>query len=213
MDQGCSGSFGAEGCENQFPYDINLDRSVSGFDLPDIFSASFVYDVPVGRGKNFSTHSRALDYVLGNWQVGGILTLHSGSPFDVLVSNGDLANTGNTVERANLLSPDVYANNSNPTLYLNTTAFGVPAPYTYGNLGRNTLRTPFAKNLDLSLTRRFPIKELMNLEFRADAFNISNSVIFGQPDNTLGDANFGVISSLANGTNPRQIQFSLKLLF
>jgi outer membrane receptor protein involved in Fe transport len=212
MDQGCSGSFGSEGCENQFPYDINLDRSVSGFDLPNIFSGSFVYDVPVGTGKSFSTHNRFVDYLVGNWQLGGILTLHSGTPFDVLVSNGDLANTGNTVERANLLLPNnVYAQGLGPTVYLNTAAFGVPAPYTFGNLGRNTLRTDSWKNLDLSLTRRFPIKERLNLEFRADAFNISNSVVFAQPDSTLGDANFGVITGTAN--NPREVQFSLKLLF
>jgi outer membrane receptor protein involved in Fe transport len=211
MDNGCSGSFGAEGCEIQFPYNTNLDRSVSGFDLPNIFSGSFIYDIPVGKGKSFSTHNGVLDYIVGNWQIGGILSLHSGSPFDVTVSNGDTSNTGNVVERANLLSSDVYAHGGNPTLYLNTAAFGVPALYTYGNLGRNTLRTDSFKNLDLSLTRRFPIKEVMNLEFRADAFNISNSVVFRQPDSTLGDTNFGVITDTAN--TPRQIQFSLKLLF
>ena len=211
MDNGCSGSFGAEGCEIQFPYNTNLDRSVSGFDLPNIFSGSFIYDIPVGKGKAFSTHSQTLDYIVGNWQLGGILSLHSGTPFDVTVSNGDLSNTGNTVERANLLSSNVYAHTGNPTVYLNTAAFGVPAPYTFGNLGRNSLRTDSFKNFDLSLTRRFPIKELINLEFRADAFNISNSVVFAQPDNTLGDTTFGIVNSLAN--SPRQIQFSLKLLF
>ncbi len=211
MDKGCSGSFGAEGCEIQFPYNTNLDRSVSGFDLPNIFSASFIYDIPVGKGKSFSTHNGVLDYLVGNWQIGGIVSVHSGQPFDVTVSNGDLSNTGNVTERANLLSSNVYSNSSNPTIYLNTAAFGVPSPYTYGNLGRNTLRTDSSKNLDLSLTRRFPIKELFNLEFRADAFNLSNSVVFSQPDSTLGDANFGVITSTAN--NPRQVQFSLKLLF
>ena len=102
MDTGCSGSFGAEGCEIQQPYNYNADRSVSGFDLPNIFSGSFVYDIPVGKGKTFSTHNRFVDYVIGNWQVGGILSLHSGQPFDVTVSNGDTAGTGNTVERANL---------------------------------------------------------------------------------------------------------------
>jgi hypothetical protein len=213
MDVGCSGSFGAEGCEIQFPYQTNLDRSVSGFDLPNIFSGSFIYDVPVGKGKTFSTNNRFADYVIGNWQVGGILSLHSGTPFDVTVSNGDTANTGNNTERANLVSSNIYAQNQDPTVYLNTAAFGVPANYTYGNLGRNSLRTNSFKNLDLSLTRRFPIKERVNCEFRADAFNISNSVIFDRPQNTLGNANFGIITATARNTNPRQIQFSLKLNF
>ncbi len=211
MDNGCSGSFGSEGCEIQTPYNVRLDRSVSGYDLPNIFSGSFVYDIPVGRGKTFSTQHAALDYIIGNWQVGGILSLHSGSPFDVTVSNGDLSNTGNVTERANLASSNVYAHTGDPTVYLNTAAFTVPAPYTYGNLGRNTLRTDSYKNMDISLTRRFPIKEVINLEFRADAFNISNSVVFGQPQSTLGNSNFGIVTS--QGNTPRQIQFSLKLLF
>ena len=81
MDKGCSGSFGSEGCETETPYNTNNDRSVSGFDLPQILSGSFVYDIPVGKGKSFSTHNSVADYVLGNWQIGGILSIHSGLPF------------------------------------------------------------------------------------------------------------------------------------
>ncbi|MDQ2843662.1 MAG: hypothetical protein M3Y72_21995, partial [Acidobacteriota bacterium] len=211
MDVGCSGSFGAEGCEIQFPYNTNLDRSVSGFDLPNIFAGSFVYDIPVGKGKTFSTNNRFADYIIGNWQMGGILSIHSGTPFDVTVSNGDTAGTGNGTERANLLLSNPYFQGGGPTAYLNPAAFGIPALQTYGNLGRNSLRTDSFHNLDLSLTRRFPIKERANLEFRADAFNLSNSVIFGTPQHTLGNSNFGIITGTANGE--RQIQFSMKLLF
>lgn len=211
MDKGCSGSFGAEGCETQFPYNTNNDRSVSGFDLPHIFSGSFVYDIPVGKGKQFSSHNNAVDYVIGNWQLSGILTLHSGQPFDVQVSNGDTAGTGNGTERANLLLSDPYASGMGPLQWLNPSAFGVPALETYGDLGRNSLRTPYWHNLDVSLLRRFPIKERANLEFRCDFFNMSNSVVFGGPQSTLGNANFGVITGTSN--TQREIQFSMKLLF
>jgi hypothetical protein len=212
QDNGCSGSFGAEGCEIQFPYNTNLDRSVSGYDLPNIFSGSFVYDIPVGKGKSFSTHNSVVDYIVGNWQLGGILTLHSGQPFDVTVSNGDTSGTGNIVTRANLLTTsNIYASGQDPTIYLNTAAFGTPPLQTYGNLGRNSLRGSSFHNFDLSLTRQFPIKERLNLEFRADAFNLSNSVVFQYPNNVLGNANFGVVTSTAN--TERQIQFSLKLRF
>jgi hypothetical protein len=95
--------------------------------------------------------------------------------------------------------------------YLNPAAFGTPALETYGSLGRNSLRTDPFHNFDFSLTRRFPIKELANLEFRADAFNLSNSVVFGGPQSTLGNANFGVITGTAN--TQRQVQFSMKLVF
>ncbi len=220
MDTGCSGSFGAEGCEIQQPYNYEADRSVSGFDLPNIFSGSFVYDIPVGKGKSFSTHNNAVDYIVGNWQVGGILSAHSGQPFDVTMSNGDFTSTGNTVERADLLSSNVYANSTDPRYYLNTAAFISPAPATFGNLGRNTLRAPSFSNLDVSLTREFPIKERMNLNFRVDAFNISNEVVLGIPSSTLtpgsnglsnGSTNFGQITGTAN--SERQVQFSMKLSF
>jgi hypothetical protein len=217
MDIGCSGSFGAEGCEITQPYNTRNDRSVSGFDLPHIFSGSFVYDIPVGKGKSFSTHNSALDYIVGNWQLGSIVSIHSGSPFDVTVSNGDTAGTGNTVDRANLLLSNPYLSGQGPLNYLNPAAFGVPLTATttsggaYGNLGRNSLRTDPFHNVDLSLTRRFPIKERTNLEFRSDFFNISNSVVFGQPQSTLGNSNFGVITGTNN--TQREIQFSMKLLF
>jgi len=217
MDKGCSGDFGSEGCETETPYNTNNDRSVSGFDLPHIFSGSFVYDIPVGKGKQFSTHHNAVDYIIGNWQLGGILTLHSGTPFDVTVSNGDAAGTGNTVDRANLLLSNPYASGQGPLVYLNPNAFGIPVSASttqvgsYGNLGRNSLRTDPWHNLDMSLTRMFPIKERTNLQFRCDFFNISNSVVFGGPNNTLGNANFGVITGTASTS--REIQFSMKLLF
>jgi outer membrane receptor protein involved in Fe transport len=211
MDVACSGSFGAEGCEMQFPYNDKLDRSVSGFDVPNIFSGSVVYDIPVGKGKTYSTGNSVVDYIVGNWQVGGILTFYSGVPFSVLVSNGNLSNTGGTVERANLVSSDVYPSNKTPNLWLNPNAFATPAPYTFGNLGRNTLRSDSTKNFDFSLVRRFPIKEEMGFEFRADSFNLTNTPIFAQPQNTLGDPNFGVVTSTRN--NPRQIQFALKFIF
>jgi hypothetical protein len=210
-DRGCSGDFGAEGCETQTPYNTNNDRSVSGFDLPNIFSGSFVYDIPVGKGKQFSTHHNAVDYIVGNWQLAGILSLYSGTPFDVQVSNGDTAGTGNGTERANLLLSNPYASGQGPLQWLNPAAFGIPALETYGNLGRNSLRSPAFHNLDISLLRRFPIKERANLEFRCDFFNMPNNVVFGGPQSTLGNANFGVITGTAN--TQREIQFSMKLRF
>jgi hypothetical protein len=211
MDVGCSGSFGAEGCEVQFPYNLNLDRSVSGFDVPNVFSGSAVYEIPVGKGRSYSTGNKYLDYIVGNWQIGGIVTFYSGVPFDVTVSNGNLANTGNTVERANLVLADPYAPNKGPNLWLNPAAFATPAPFTYGTLGRNSLRSESTKNLDLSLVRRFPVTENSGFEFRADSFNLTNTPIFATPNHVLGNRNFGVITSTRN--TPRQLQFALKFIF
>jgi outer membrane receptor protein involved in Fe transport len=219
IDVGCSGSFGAEGCEVQFPYNLNLDRSVSGFDVPNVFSGSAVWDIPIGKGKGHSTGSRIVDYIIGNWQLGGIVSFYSGLPFDVTVSNGNLSNTGNTVERANLALTNPYPANKGPNEWLNPAAFATPAPYTFGNLGRNSLRSDATKNLDFSLVRRFPVTETAGFEFRADSFNLTNTPIFNIPSctgtggctPTLGNPNWNVI--LATRNNPRQLQFALKFLF
>jgi hypothetical protein len=215
MDTGCSGSFGAEGCEIQSVYNYENDRSVSGFNLPNIFSGSFVYSIPVGQGQSFSTGNKFVDYVLGNWQIAGILNLHSGTPFDVSMANGDTSGTGNNVTRANLVMTNPYLSGQGPLYYLNPAAFASPTVATatqvgaFGDLGRNSLRTDSYHNFDMSLTRIFPIKERANLQFRCDFFNLTNSVVFGQPNNTLGNPSFGVITGVNNVS--REIQFALKL--
>jgi TonB dependent receptor len=211
MDVGCSGSFGAEGCEVQNPYNLNGDRSVSGFDLPNIFSASWVYEIPFGKGKAFSSGNRFVNYVLGNWELNGILSIYSGVPFDVTVSNGDRANTGNVLERANLVNPNPYPANQGPNLWINPASFAIPPQYTFGTLGRNSLRSDATKNLDFSLFRRFPVTETAGFEFRAESFNLTNTPIFNRPNNTLGNPNFGVVTSTRN--EPRILQFALKFLF
>jgi hypothetical protein len=210
-DLACSGDFGAEGCEVTNPYNFRQDYSVSGFDLPNIFSGSALYQVPIGKGRSFSTGNRFADYIIGNWDISGIVSIHSGVPFDVTTSNGNISNTGNVTERANLVLLNPYPAKKTPSQWINPAAFATPAPYTYGNLGRNTLRNDSTKNLDLSIIRRFPIKETTAFEFRADSFNLTNTPVFSSPHSTLGNSNFATITSTQNSA--RQLQFSLKLVF
>jgi hypothetical protein len=98
-----------------------------------------------------------------------------------------------------------------PAAWINTSAFAVPAPYTFGNLGRNSLRSDWYGNLDCSLFKRFPMGERLQLEFRAEAFNATNSVVFAVPANVINAPGFGVVTSTAN--TPRQVQVALKLTF
>jgi hypothetical protein len=216
MSEGCDGWYGVEGCSTVNPYNLQEDRSVAGFDLTHIFSYSFVYQVPVGKGMRWSTGTRGLDYVVSNWQINGIVFLASGQPFFVGIS-GDIANTSNVTERADRLAGvSPYANQggaaSGGGLYwLNTAAFTNPAPFTFGTEGRNDLRMDWSRNLDLSLFRSFPLTESKRLEFRAEAFNALNTPRFGQPDSTVGDQYFGQVFQQAN--SPRQIQLALKFYF
>lgn len=209
IDLACSGNYGAEGCELQDAYEPAMDRSVSGFDLTHLFVGSFVYELPVGRGKPIAPSNSILRHVTENWQVNGILTLHSGTPYDVIYE-GDLANTGNTFVRANLVgNPNL--NNPTPAEWINKNAFAIPVPYTFGDLGRNSLRSDWFRNLDFSLFRRFPFGEDTALEFRLEAFNVFNDVVFAPPSNVINAPNFGVVTSTAN--TPRELQVAVKLTF
>jgi outer membrane receptor protein involved in Fe transport len=209
IDLACSGNYGVEGCELQNAYNPQGDRSVSGFDLTNSFSGSFSYELPFGKGKSLNPSNKVLSYGVDGWQLNAIVILHSGTPYDITYQ-GDLANTGNTFVRANLVG-DLIPGHRTPAKWINTSAFAVPAPYTFGNLGRNSLRSDWYRNLDCSLFRRFPMGDRLQLEFRAEAFNATNSVVFAVPANVINVAGFGVVTSTAN--TPRQLQLALKLAF
>jgi outer membrane receptor protein involved in Fe transport len=216
LDYGASGWYGVEGQSVSDPYHLNRDRGPSGFDLTHVLSVNTLYELPVGKGKMLQLNNRVLDYVFGNWQVNSIFLARSGQPYQVYVS-GDVANTGNVgwtqYERANLVggvSP--YVDNATRDDGLNRAAFAIPERYTFGNLGRDRLRTLPFWNLDFSVFRQFPILEGRRLEFRAEAFNVVNHPILGQPQNDMADtANFGKILSTAN--TPRTLQLGAKIIF
>jgi hypothetical protein len=86
IDLGCSGSFGVEGCSIQNPYDPRADRSVSGFDVTNIFTGSASYDVPFGRGKRFHAGNPIVNFAVGGWQLNSIVSLGSGVPYYVTYS-------------------------------------------------------------------------------------------------------------------------------
>lgn len=209
IDLACSGDYGAEGCELQNADDPRGDRSVSGFDLTHSFTGSFTYELPLGRGKSFNPSNKVLRHLADGWQLNAIVILHSGVPYDVTYQ-GDLANTGNTFVRANLVGDPDLAHRTSAE-WINKSAFAIPSPYTFGDLGRNSLRSDWYRDLDCSFFRRFPIRERVQLEFRAEAFNATNSVVFAAPGDVINGPNFGVVTSTAN--TPRQLQVALKLAF
>ncbi len=210
MDIGSDGWFCAEGCGIENPYDLNANKSVAGYDLTHIFTGSFVYHLPFGQGR-LALGSKVGDYIVGNWSLNGILTLTSGVPYDVHAA-GDIANIGSygNYERADLVgNPNL--SNPTPNGWLNPSAFAVPAPFTFGNLGRNALRGDGFTNLDLSLFREFPVSESKRFEFRFEAFNSTNTPTWGNPQNVISNINFGRIFSTRS--TERELQFALKFYF
>jgi len=211
IDTGSDGWYGVEGFSVENPYKYNNDRSIAGYDLTHTLSVNVVYELPIGKGKQFTTSNRVLDYIIGGWQANTIVQVHSGLPYSIQ-ADGDIANTGNagSYERANLIGDP---NLSHPTAqaWFNTAAFAIPAIYTYGNSGRNILRGPAYGQIDASLFRRFPFLETRALEFRAEAFNLTNHAILSNPSADISQPNFGVITSTQNAS--RIIQFGAKIVF
>jgi hypothetical protein len=215
LTTGCDGY--DSGCEIQNPYNLNIDRGPAGYDLPQIFTASFILPLPFGKGQRFNTNNGVLDYIIGGWQLNGIISLNSGPRYDVQDDNG-ISNINNFygVERANLVGNPHQSTSAYPLDKLhpiNVNAFADPPPGTFGTMGRNSLHADWGRNLDLSLFRTFPVKDAMRLEFRAEAFNVTNTPVFSAPDNYLpdGPGYFGVVSSTAN--TARQLQVALKFYF
>jgi len=139
------------------------------------------------------------------------VTLSSGLRYDVQTYDPSIANTNNLYgsERANLVG-DPYLNTTK-TNPINVAAFAIPAPFTFGDMGRNSLHADWNKNLDISFFRAFTISESKRFEFRAEAFNATNTPVFAIPDNGISDPTFGVVSSTAN--TERQLQLALKFYF
>lgn len=145
------------------------------------------------------------------------MTVRSGLPFTPLVSV-DISNTGTsnpTGGTANQNHPNRIGNgnlSSGQSIYnwFDLSAFKVPANYTYGNSGRDILYGPGFKNLDLNLSKNFVIREGKRLEFRAEAFNSSNTPHFNLPAANVDLPTAGRITSAGA---PRQIQFGLKFIY
>jgi hypothetical protein len=216
LDLGCSGWYGVEGCSIQNPYDLQADKGPSATDLPQIFSAAWVYTLPFGKGGKFSSGSPVVDALIGGWNFNGILSFNSGTAFDA-GSGKDIAQTGNYnygngygYERANLVGSP-YPSNRSPAEWINVPAFQYPAADTFGDLGRDSLRSDWYKNLDLSIFRQFPITERFRLEFRFEMFNATNTPVWAIPVTSMEAPNFGAVTSTAN--TARQLQFGLKLYF
>ncbi len=208
IDVACDGYFGAEDCFIRNPYNPAADRSVAGIDLPQMLTANAMYQLPFGRGAKFQTKNPVADAIVGGWELNAITTFTSGTPFTVSYS-GDAANTGNNYQGVNQVGSASLAHRTTAE-WFNTAAFTAPAQYTEGNVPRNTLRTDWYRDLDLSVFRRFNIEKTY-LEFRAEAFNATNTPVWGAPGATENSATFGRISSTAS--TQRELQLAMKFYF
>jgi hypothetical protein len=188
--------------------DLNSEKGPA-CDIRHRFVLSAVYDI---RGYRKWNWSRALTR---DWQLSTIFQAQSGFPFTISVF-GDTANTGavlgeNSV-RANYTGANVFgAGTHTASEWFNPLAFSAPAPYTFGNVGRNTVYGPGMQTLDFALGRSFEVTETARFQIRMEAFNSLNKVNLGTPNRFVNTAQFGTITE--SSTPGRQIQLSARLSF
>jgi hypothetical protein len=244
--------------------EFDYDEGYNTFDVRHTFNVSALYAIPYGRGRKWGTNaSGASEFFLGGWDVGTIVNARSGLPIQVQITRPDiiyrntttgafvsapcatceaLINTPLGGASRNVRRPDLVPG-VNPYIkdglqWLNPAAFAIPAPGTFGNMQRGSIRGPGFAQADLLVSKRFPIVNGRAVEFRWEIYNFLNRTNFANPTAQLSNAlgtgtnqiqpgqpftqaaagsTFGVLSSTVNrtvglGTN-RQMQFALRILF
>lgn len=174
-------------------------------DVRHQFRGTFGYEIPWAKTRLY-----------GGWEVNGALTLYTGFPFSVNAGANTL-NIGEGTRADRIRDGNLPPSQRTIERWFDLDAFTNPGFRMYGNAGRNILNGPGTKALDFSLFKNFKIRETMKLQFRAEAFNISNTPQFNQPVGSIAAANSGRITSAGSEVTlqrtPRQIQLALKLLF
>ncbi|MDQ2948494.1 MAG: TonB-dependent receptor, partial [Acidobacteriota bacterium] len=162
---------------------LKAERGLSTSDQRHRFVTSVLYDLPVGNGRMLNISNKAVNAVLGNWQLNGILTVRGGTPFTPALGTST-ANTGaarpNRIGNGNLPSDQRSIFN-----WFDKTAFVAPTPFNFGNAGRDILFGPGGTNLDASIFKSFPLRligEAGQVQFRAETFNVLNHPQFAQPN-------------------------------
>jgi hypothetical protein len=200
-------------------YDPGGEFSVSAHDIPHDFVTRFVYELPLGKGRAHGSSMSGLPQaLLGGWQISGVLRLAVGTPVSLFAAN-TLAAYGFGAQRPNITSESALRlDNRTPEQWFNTDAATVPGTFEIGNSPRvlDAVRMDGINNIDVSLAKHFDLTERLNLQIRAEFFNITNTPVFGLPISgpqiTAGSGSFGTVTNTFM-TGPRQVQFGLKLSF
>ena len=184
-------------------FNKHLEKDVSTGNVPHIFAASVVYELPFGRGRwrRFA----------GGWQVAAIVRLQSGSPVAVTQATNLNAFAGFGIQRPNRVADPMLPGGERTTArYFDTSAFTQAAQFTIGNSSRNPVNGPGYQTADVMAGKTFAISERVRMEFRAEAFNVTNTPSLANPNGSFGSAAFG---SITNALDPRVFELVMKVHF
>jgi Carboxypeptidase regulatory-like domain len=216
---------GSQGPQDAF--NKNGDKAISDQDLPQNFVLSYIYELPVGRGKRFLNHGGVANEVLGGWSIGGVQRYESGQPIAFGCATGIPAFAGcirwNQVPGQPLASAAYSSGNFNPVTdsMFNSAAFEDPnslsnlasrGTYAFGDLPRVTgaVRMPMYPSEDFNLLKRTKITESTDILFQASFIDAFNRHVFNRPDVEPYDTNFGFVNVNSVLLGPRKIQLMLK---
>ena len=199
----------------QDPNCFACQRGSNSSDVRQRIATSYVLELPFGRGKKFMDRGGALNAVLGGWQLSGMLQAQTGQYYSVTLPQA-FSNLGTTT---GTWRPDVVGEhkvaNPNPDGWYNPAAFAIPRDANgqgnFGNLGRNIMQEPGIFNWDIGLQKSFQPTERVDVRFRWEVFNMTNHPSYGTPNRNVRAPAAGTIRS--TNTDPRQMQFSLRVAF
>jgi hypothetical protein len=200
--------------------DMGAMYSSPPWDIRQNFVGSFIYELPFGKGKKFgNSWGKPLNSVLGNWQLNGLITLHTGHSVTLTTVNGvgylGYVAGGNAFWASAL--PGVSSNAAPPggrtdNEYFNVNNVVAPPPYTQGNLSNSTNVLPPIESVDVSVFKEFLITERFKFTLRAEAFNLFNHPEFATMGTTQGVAGFGQLLTTAPASN-RRLQMGARFVF
>ncbi len=202
--------------EPQDGNNTRADRGLAEFDVKQRFVASYVWEIPFGRGRRFGNNANTVaDLLLGGWQVTGIHVLQGGLGLTATLGGSSVLNIGGERRaRPNLIgNPELPEDQRTLNRWFNTDAFQAafnPSPQAFGTAGVGIMRGPGVVNFDFTFAKNFNITERRYFQFRTELFNAFNHANFGPPNIARDSSGFGQILTAANA---RIIQFGLKFYF
>jgi hypothetical protein len=201
--------------QNYFSSIVAQGWARASFDQPNSYSMSFTYQMPFGKGQTFLNHNRVLDYAFGGWSLQSQSLIHSGTPLNVTQTNANTGcnGCGQFPTATGISAATTGSIDSRINSWLNLAAFSATPAYSFGNVSpRINVYSPPLFNIDLSIFKTVTFREYYKVQFRAEALNITNTVLFASPSTNISSpGTFGTITSQTNF--PRLIQLGARITF
>ncbi|MEK7408179.1 MAG: TonB-dependent receptor [Acidobacteriota bacterium] len=209
---------------------IRRNRTAAGYDRRQMFTMAFVWDIPAGKGKRFNIGSKVLDAIAGGWTLSSVFYAYTGTPFSVSGTGASLNAPGNS-QTADLIAPVRKIGDFGPgQQYFDPMSFRDPNfnrpanVYRFGTMGPNSLYGPGFWRDDANVGKSFRLTERVEAEFRAEVFNLTNTIRWGNPSSGSASMQLNADGSLRNANNfmsitgtpsgyERQFRFGLRLSF